>query len=320
MKRKSDDDTDEEEGEESIDNSHQGLTSAVAGRGVPSANDSNDGSGDATSRSPQASQHQSSVSSGAVSRHDTSVRNVDNEDGPAAAGRGVPSANDSNDGSGDTTSRSPQVSQQQGSVRSGLASRRGASVRNLDDNDDTDASSLLPRSSSSMTSPGGSGTVVTAGDRAIIRNNDPRIARIRRGISMTSWVTGVLTGLVISLVGGLPVGTVLLVIVTSVGYFGSELGSAAVIARLNRLEGGRLVAWAENVGDIRILDNVGGRLCLSLFSHSLGSRYRMPMSLANAAQRARIQDRGCRIFSFISCCVVWWWWHNTFWYKQSGYS
>jgi hypothetical protein len=133
----------------------------------------------------------------------------------------------------------------------------------------------------------------------LVREQDPRTRSIRRGVTILSWVTGIMLGSV-AYIGGLPAGTVLFLIVSGVGYVGSEIGGHLVVARLNRLEGGRLLTIAERAGNIRHLENVGDRICLSLINLSLNTRHARPNSIANSAERARIQDRGVEFCALLT--------------------
>ncbi len=141
--------------------------------------------------------------------------------------------------------------------------------------------------------------LVVPENNRLVRDRDPRTRGIRRGISILSWVTGLMLGSV-AYIGGLPAGTVLFLIVSGVGYIGSEIGGHLVVARLNRLEGGRLLAIAERAGNIRRLENVGDRICLSLINLSLNTRHARPNSIANSAERARIQDRGVEFCALLT--------------------
>jgi hypothetical protein len=184
-----------------------------------------------------------------------------------------------------------------------LSARRGATVVPLEEDGSGDEEEedvgLVRATSTDLISPGGDNSVVNADDQVVIRDHTPRLVRIRRGISIASWVVGALAG-TIAFAGGVPVGSVLLLIVTGIGYAGSEIGVTAVIARLDRLEGGRLLALAERIGQVALVENIGNRLCVAFLGYSLGTRYRRPTSIANAAQRARIQDRGVEFLALLS--------------------
>lgn len=51
---------------------------------------------------------------------------------------------------------------------------------------------------------------------------------------------------------GVPAGTMLLLIFTGIGYAGSEFGGSVIVNRLDRLEGGQLLTWAEGIGGLKV--------------------------------------------------------------------
>jgi hypothetical protein len=139
----------------------------------------------------------------------------------------------------------------------------------------------------------------TARDNAIISRNNPRFRSIRNGIALVSWATGILVGGAAYL-GGIPPGTLLFLIISGIGYIGTEIGGSLVVACVERLEGGSALALAERVGNVNIINNIGDRVCLLIASHNFGIRHATPTSIANSAERARIQDRGVEFFALLA--------------------
>lgn len=135
-------------------------------------------------------------------------------------------------------------------------------------------------------------------EQSILRGGAPRIRRIRRGVSAASWGIAIVMSTA-AFIAGVPAGTMLLLIFTGIGYAGSEFGGSIIVNRLEQLEGGQLITWAEGIGGLR-LNGFGDRLALAVLGYSLGTLHQRPTSIANAAQRARIQDRGVEFLALIS--------------------